>query len=277
MRLGFAFLIAALLIPLVGCTSLGGGGANRDTEIEALRRDATAARRRATVAEVENRRLLQEIERLENELEAARRPTVIAEPDRPTIQVEPGIESSDIATEPLTAEPPPAVPPMAVPPSPDSSSAGPPVADATTSNDGASVTGRAPQPGGADVVDATGQAIYDEGYTLFHRQQYDGAEARFAEFLGGWGRSDLADNAQFWIGECRYARDDYRGALEAFLGVVERYPEGNKVPDAMLKAGKSLEALGDPAGAAETYDEIVKTFPNSAAAAIARELRASLP
>ena len=119
--------------------------------------------------------------------------------------------------------------------------------------------------------------LYDRGYTLFHQGHFVDAEASFQRFLQANPGSELADNAQYWIGECRYSRNDLKGALAAFREVVEKYPKGNKVPDAMLKAGQCLEGMGDVEGARVTYREVVRRFPGSAAAAVAEERRAKLP
>lgn len=121
------------------------------------------------------------------------------------------------------------------------------------------------------------QALYDRGYTLYHQKHYVDAEASFQRFLQAEPGSELADNAQYWIGECRYSRGDMRGALAAFREAVARYPQGNKTPDALLKAGMSLEALGDKEGARNTYQEVLRRFPSTAVAAVAEERRAKLP
>ena len=103
------------------------------------------------------------------------------------------------------------------------------------------------------------------------------AEASFQRFLQANPGSELADNAQYWIGECRYSRNDIKGALAAFREMVEQFSKGNKVPDAMLKAGQCLEAMGDAEGARVTYREVNRRFPGTAAAAVAEERRAKLP
>ena len=121
------------------------------------------------------------------------------------------------------------------------------------------------------------QALYDRGYTLFNQGHFVEAESSFQRFLQTNADSELADNAQYWIGECRYSRNDMRGALAAFREVVERFPQGNKVPDAMLKAGQCLEATGDIEGARVTYREVTRRFPGTAAATVAEERRAKLP
>jgi len=121
------------------------------------------------------------------------------------------------------------------------------------------------------------QALYDRGYTLYHQKHYVDAEASFQRFLQAEPGSELADNAQYWIGECRYSRGDMRGALAAFRETVARYPTGNKTPDALLKAGMSLESLGDKEGARNTYQDVLKRFPGTAVAAVAEERKGKLP
>jgi tol-pal system protein YbgF len=126
-------------------------------------------------------------------------------------------------------------------------------------------------------VTPAAQALYDRGYTLFHQGKYLDAEATFQQFLHSHPATDLTDNAQFWIGEARYARDDLRGALAAFRETVERYPAGNKVADALLKAGQCLEGLGDLEGARASYREVIERFPGSAAAAVGEERLEAMP
>ena len=89
--------------------------------------------------------------------------------------------------------------------------------------------------------------------------------------------SDLADNAQFWIGAARFQRGDISGALAAFRETIAGFPRGNKVPDALLKSGECLERLGDSEEARRVYREVIDRFPTTAASALARERLDALP
>ncbi|MEO8504258.1 MAG: tol-pal system protein YbgF [Acidobacteriota bacterium] len=129
----------------------------------------------------------------------------------------------------------------------------------------------------AAQISAEGQAAYDEAYALFHQGRYVDAESAFQRFLQSNPRTDLTDNAFYWIGESRFARGDLRGALAAFRQTIESYPSGNKVPDALLKAGQCLQALGDADGAKASFEEIVRRFPEAAAAVVARERLDAMP
>lgn len=126
-------------------------------------------------------------------------------------------------------------------------------------------------------ISGDAQAQYDRGYTLYHQGRYVDAETAFQQFLQNHGDSELADNAQYWIGESRAARGDSNGALMAFREAVTRFPDGNKVPDSMLKVGDTLADLGDSRRAAEAYRQLISEFPDSAAAAAAAERLRSLP
>jgi tol-pal system protein YbgF len=113
--------------------------------------------------------------------------------------------------------------------------------------------------------------------TLYHQGRYVDAEAGFRRFLQAYPDTSLSDNAQFWIGESRFARGDFDGALAAFREVAQRYPGGNKVADSLLKAAGCLQRLGDAESARSAYDEVIQRFPGSAAAAMAEERRGQLP
>jgi tol-pal system protein YbgF len=195
--------------------------------------------------------------------------TVIDEMD---IDVPPARSSQSFTPPQPSPRIPPARPPVASstppPPAPVPSTAPPAAAQVPTSP---ALEGK------REPVTPAVQALYDRGYTLYHQKHYVDAESSFQRFLQAEPKSELADNAQYWIGECRYSRGDMRGALAAFRETVARYPVGNKTADALLKAGMSLENLGDKEAARNTYQEVLKRYPGTAVAAVAEERRAKLP
>lgn len=133
-----------------------------------------------------------------------------------------------------------------------------------------------PVPIGVRVgVDA--QALYDAAYSAYQERRYDDAELLFSQFLGHHGGTDLADNAQYWIGESRFARGDHASALAAFRETIDRFPDGNKVADALLKSADCLAALGDVAAARLAYQEVIRRFPGTSTAATAEERLGKLP
>src|SRR5690606_34317546 len=88
-------------------------------------------------------------------------------------------------------------------------------------------------------------------------------------FLATHPRHDYADNAQYWLGEAYYAQNDYRQALGEFRIVIETYPRGNKVPDALLKVGYCYQALGQTDKARAVLEQVVNLYPKSEPATLA--------
>ncbi len=115
------------------------------------------------------------------------------------------------------------------------------------------------------------EELYERSLEFLEQGRLADAEAGFVRFLAANPDSDLADNAQFWLAESALRRTDIEAALAGFRAVVERYPEGNKVPDALLKVGACLAALGDGESAATVYRELLARFPDSAAGETARQ------
>ncbi len=103
------------------------------------------------------------------------------------------------------------------------------------SDPSAASTPAAPTSGpGAEV------AAYEVGFRLYRTERYADAIARFNEFLQNFPSSEYADNALIWLGECYLKQGDPASAAVAFEDVVKKYPEGNKVPDALYRQGIAL-------------------------------------
>jgi len=88
-------------------------------------------------------------------------------------------------------------------------------------------------------------------------------------FLRRFPRHDYADNAQYWLGEAFYAQKDYPHALGEFRNVIETYPRGNKVPDALLKVGYCYHAIGQTEKARAVLEQVVNLYPKTEPAALA--------
>ena len=109
---------------------------------------------------------------------------------------------------------------------------------------------------------------YDDAYSLAVNGDYPGAERGFRNFLENYPDSDLAANAQYWLGESLLAQQDYRGA--AFLKTYTDHPGNSKSPDSLLKLGVSLYGLGESEAACATYSELLNKFPNAAPAVLSQ-------
>ncbi len=114
-------------------------------------------------------------------------------------------------------------------------------------------------------------ALYTQGKQAFDREDYDGARAAFTNLLKKFPKSDQADNAQFWIGETYYRQSWYEKAILEYQKVIELYPQGNKVPAALLKQGMAFTELGDKDNAKLIFRELTARYPKSTEAKAAAQ------
>jgi len=118
---------------------------------------------------------------------------------------------------------------------------------------------------------ADARKAYTNAYTDMTTGNYDLALMGFEEFLRNYPDSELSDNAQYWIGECHYAREEYQPAYDAFKRVLDVYPEGDKIPSALLKTGYCALALGKNKEGRAFLEELVAKYPLSDEARLAEE------
>jgi tol-pal system protein YbgF len=85
----------------------------------------------------------------------------------------------------------------------------------------------------------------------------------FQDFLKYYGNSDMAPNAQYWIGQIYYSNKNYDAAAQAFDLVLEKYPENPKTRDALFYKGMSLVALGKRTQANGVFQKLMKDYPNT--------------
>ena len=110
---------------------------------------------------------------------------------------------------------------------------------------------------------------YKAAVELVKSGNHPDAIAALRAFLTKHPRHDFADNAQYWLGEAHYAQKDYPRALVEFRNVIETYPRGNKVPDALLKVGYCYQALGQAEKARAVLEQVVNLYPQTPPAAVA--------
>jgi tol-pal system protein YbgF len=110
---------------------------------------------------------------------------------------------------------------------------------------------------------------YRSAVELVKGGQYADAVTTLRGFLGKYPRHDYADNAQYWLGEAFYAQHDYTHALAEFRTVIETYPRGNKVPDALLKVGYCYQALGQSEKSRAVLEQVVTLYPKTEPAVLA--------
>lgn len=130
--------------------------------------------------------------------------------------------------------------------------------------------------GGQTPVPGDPIQLYQAAYRDYQRGNWELAIEGFNDFLDANPRSDLSDNAAYWIGESYYSQEKYREAIEQFDRVVSSYPNSDRVPVALLKKGLAYIELGQRAQGIVQLQYVVHEHPASPEAALAREKLRSL-
>ena len=126
-----------------------------------------------------------------------------------------------------------------------------------------------PAPIPPTVPDA--ETLYKSGLSAFNGGQYQLAVQSFQEYLQYYSSTDLASNAQFYVGESYYSQGEYDKAIEEYNKCVEQFPKGNKVAAAQLKKGYALLAQDKESSGIKELRSLIQRFPNSREADLARQ------
>jgi tol-pal system protein YbgF len=165
-----------------------------------------------------------------------------------------------------------AIPTYPPPPSPDAFLTDPNAAPAsgTIPPPGVPPPAPAPTPGPAGPG-ISPQRLYDTAWTDYTAGQWTLCIEGFSTYLRSFPRSEAADDAQFYIGECQYADGKFTEALEAYNRVIANYPKADKVPDAYYKRGMAFERMGQADKARESWEQLLKTFPDAEVARLGKQ------
>lgn len=113
--------------------------------------------------------------------------------------------------------------------------------------------------------------LFAAAYADYSRGNYDLAISEFRMYVETYPTSEMADNAQYWIGECYYARRQFNEAIAEFDKVVANFSKGDKVPAARLKKGMAYAELGQHDLAKKEFDLIIRFHRHTTEAALARQ------
>ncbi|MBF0413142.1 MAG: tol-pal system protein YbgF [Desulfamplus sp.] len=120
------------------------------------------------------------------------------------------------------------------------------------------------------------ELLYNKARSLLLNKKFKAAEEEFKLLAENYPKHPLAVNSLYWMGECRYSVKDYHGAITIFKQLVEEYPDGRKVPDALLKTAYAYLYIKDADNAREYLKTVVRKFPFSPAGEKAEQKLQSL-
>ena len=114
-------------------------------------------------------------------------------------------------------------------------------------------------PGAAPSADM----LYSNGLRDITSGKYDLARQEFQDYLKFYSDTDLASNAQFYLGEIAYTQKQYQDAVSEYDKVLTQYPKSFKLAPARLKKGMALIELGQKTPGVRELREVVRRYPGT--------------
>ncbi|MBU2547506.1 MAG: tol-pal system protein YbgF [Proteobacteria bacterium] len=112
---------------------------------------------------------------------------------------------------------------------------------------------------------------FDAAEALYKQQVWPAALDKFRAFIKTYPSAAQASAAQFYIGECLYQQKKYEEAIIEYNVVIEKYPDNDKrVSISLLKQAYSFLNIGDTVSAKVLLKKVIRDYPDSYSAKLAR-------
>ena len=127
-------------------------------------------------------------------------------------------------------------------------------------------TTRSPQAAGPGPA-----TLYRLAFDQMSRGSHSTARTGFQDLLTQYPNSDLAPDAQYYIGETLQAEGNSTAADSVFSLVVQKYPSAPRAATALYKHALFLQRAKRDREARQTFQSVIDKYPRSDEAALARE------
>jgi len=115
------------------------------------------------------------------------------------------------------------------------------------------------------------QQLWGQAWGDYTGGNYSIAIQGFQAFLTSFPKHTQAHEAQLYIAESLAWEKKDMEAVAAYDRVIANYPGSPSVPTAYYKRGMAFERLGESVRARESYDALIKQFPDSQQAVLAKQ------
>jgi tol-pal system protein YbgF len=120
-------------------------------------------------------------------------------------------------------------------------------------------------------TDAAEKRDFETAQAAFRKGEFGPAQAAFADFIKRNPQSGYMPSALYLLGNAQFANREYSGAISSFKQLLTQASDHPKAPEAALSIANCQIELKDTRAARKTLDDLIKVYPQSEAAAAAKE------
>ena len=117
---------------------------------------------------------------------------------------------------------------------------------------------------------------YEDAIAPIRTGDFAAAAAALSAFQRRYPGSGYNDSVTYWLGNAQYGKRDYKDAISSFRTLISGTPDHPRASEALLAIANCQIELKDTKSARRTLDELLKTYPQSEAAAAGRQRVATL-
>ncbi len=114
------------------------------------------------------------------------------------------------------------------------------------------------------------QISYLAAYELVKNKRFDDALSAMQTFVALHPQGGYTANAEYWLGEIHLVKKSYPEAIQHFEVVLQQFPASTKAAASQLKIGYALAASGKKQEAIDRLQQVVKNYPNTNTAQLAK-------
>lgn len=112
---------------------------------------------------------------------------------------------------------------------------------------------------------------FETALATLRKGDFAAAQTSFLGFINRYPKSGYRTPALFWLANAQYALRDYRSAIANFRALVAADPDHLRAPEALLSTANCQVELKDTKSARKTLEELMKAYPQSEAASVAKD------
>ena len=117
----------------------------------------------------------------------------------------------------------------------------------------------------------TENEAYDRAVNLVLKDKlYEKAIVEFRQFNQKYPKSTYAANSHYWLGQLLFNKGELAEAEKEFTVVVTQFTDSSKRPDSLLKLAMVAQKQNSKTKAITLYRQLIKEYPSSTAAQLAK-------
>ena len=121
------------------------------------------------------------------------------------------------------------------------------------------------------VAEPAEKQEFEAALAVMRKGEFAPAQTAFTNFLKRYPQSGYKAPALFWLGNAQYALRNYRDAITNFRTLVATDTDHVRAPEAVLAVANCQVELKDVKGARKTLEDLLKAYPQSEAASVAKD------